>query len=119
MILFKALILIFALSFASGSLFGLEAATMSKIPTFVRGIITDCDSRDTSFHDIVLLRQNEFKETKQSVDDLFSEVVQAVGSNSCVVLPKSEQVVTHGHIRKASFVIIVSDFNTTVRRRDL
>lgn len=101
---------------SNGIVHNVERSDNEAISTYVRNLIFDLAQKDSRTHDIAIFRLNQFKHTKQQIDDMFEDLCKAVPKNVIVSYPPLSRTITKRNLRPTSYTILVTDISNTVRK---
>lgn len=89
-----------------------EVTGVGGIPSFIRDLVLNNNAKDKSVNDIVLFKLNYFG--SENVEKMYAEITSAVGDKNTILLPSIDITLLENRIRKASFVVIVTDLYSPV-----
>lgn len=110
MLMTKVLLLLCAVLAISGQVSHLKARI--DLTRFLNKLITDFNSKSISINDVAIIKLG--LHSKRLVDDIYEDVVSLAFETNSVILPDRHQFFISKGIRKASFVVIVTDVSDHV-----
>lgn len=85
-----------------------------EVPTFVTSVIHDCSEKEFARnHDVVIIEMESSE--KSGVADEIAEIVMREIPSSSVLIHRNFKTIEEYRVHTASFVIIVSDYDDSVR----
>lgn len=86
----------------------------SRISNFIHDLISNYNAENSATQDVVVLRYSHFKKSRENVENLFSKIVQAIAFDYPTMTPPINQIVSDWNIRKANFIIMITDLYVPV-----
>jgi hypothetical protein len=106
----------FILFFSSieGLKFHQEIDYSERASSFVKTLVDDFNKKNSLTHDIVILKLEQYENSKRLVNEIFEKTIQKLSEKNTVILPSINTLWTSRDMRKAEITIIVSDAYNSV-----